>query len=147
MQPNFNNQNTQQNSYYSSYFNNQYSFNQSFIQQQSFSFTSYNNSYQSTYPNGYLSVNRQWQYTPKYELVGKSEKPTKIPKYDLKAAKKSQKTNVKFCCYNLLAPDLLNNNANLYRHINRNYLDWDYRKQKLMDQFKRLNSDVIYWID
>jgi mRNA deadenylase 3'-5' endonuclease subunit Ccr4 len=48
----------------------------------------------------------------------------------------------KIVSYNILAQDLLNKNANLYANINQLYLSWDYRKRKIYEELKYLNSDV-----
>lgn len=49
----------------------------------------------------------------------------------------------KLACYNLLAPQLLNMNYDLYKNINPYYLDWHNRKHKLFYQLQDFNADVI----
>lgn len=49
----------------------------------------------------------------------------------------------KFATYNLLAPNLLEENYYLYNRINPDYLDWNYRKKKIMEQIENLDSDVF----
>jgi mRNA deadenylase 3'-5' endonuclease subunit Ccr4 len=87
-------------------------------------------------------VNRPWQYMVDRD-VNSNEKSAKISKVENEIVKKEFKKIIKLCSYNLLAPDLLESNSNLYAHIKPTYLDWDYRKTLLIKQFHRLNSDVI----
>jgi len=87
-------------------------------------------------------VNRSWQYKADCD-VNSSEKSAKICKVEGENVKKEFKNIIKLCSYNLLAPDLLQSNANLYAHIKPTYLDWDYRKKLLIKQFHSLNADVI----
>jgi mRNA deadenylase 3'-5' endonuclease subunit Ccr4 len=46
------------------------------------------------------------------------------------------------CTYNLLAQNLLEENSYLYNQIDRRFLQWNYRKTKIYDQLKNLDSDV-----
>ena len=73
-----------------------------------------------------------------------NEKSSKIGKIEVDETNRNKFKNIiKICSYNLLAPDLLESNLNLYMHINRLYLDWNYRKKLLLNQFSRLKADVI----
>ncbi len=73
-----------------------------------------------------------------------NEKSSKIGKIVVDETNRNKSKNIiKICSYNLLAPDLLESNLNLYMHINRLYLDWNYRKKLLLNQFSRLKADVI----
>lgn len=52
--------------------------------------------------------------------------------------------NFKIGTYNLLAPNLLEDNIYLYDQIDNLFLDWEYRKKKIMDQIKKFDFDVIH---
>jgi len=44
--------------------------------------------------------------------------------------------------YNVLAQELLENNAFLYDWSNRHVLNWNYRKELLLNEIKEFNADV-----
>ncbi len=48
----------------------------------------------------------------------------------------------KICTYNILAPDLVENNKDLYKNLNWRVLDWRNRKAKIFNEIKRLSADV-----
>lgn len=115
---------------------------------------------ETQYRQANLSPNRHWEYTEygekfKNKLKSKHE-PNKLKKYDNKSQEQcagaasrvvddsSSKNRLQFklCSYNLLAPHLLDDNAYLYRNVHRHYLDWNYRKFKILNEIKRLNADV-----
>lgn len=45
-------------------------------------------------------------------------------------------------CYNVLAQELLHDNQYLYRDHSSQVLDWEYRKQKLLQEFDYHQPDV-----
>ena len=130
--------------------NNSFTSNNTYTFQQGFSGNSRNR-----YPNGYLPTKRRWQYTNPPITEKSSEKPAKLCK-NVAQSSVSLQTNtrttpcsqtLKVCSYNLLAPDLLDSNANLYRHIDRQYLSWNYRKNKLIYQLTSFSADVNRFLD
>jgi mRNA deadenylase 3'-5' endonuclease subunit Ccr4 len=46
--------------------------------------------------------------------------------------------------YNVLAQDLLEKNAFLYDWSNVKVLNWDFRKNLLLNEIKEINADVSY---
>ena len=88
-----------------------------------------------------LPKKRHWQYTPYGECLNSE--------YKLEANKLTSSDPVlpkifrfKLVSYNILAQDLLDKNSTLYANINQRYLSWDYRKQKIYEELKYLNSDI-----
>lgn len=51
--------------------------------------------------------------------------------------------NFTLSTYNILAPNLANEHRYLYSNVDNRYLCWNYRKKKILDEIKQLNSDVI----
>ncbi len=50
----------------------------------------------------------------------------------------------KLASYNLLAPDLLDKNYELYTDIDKTFLNWDYRKNKIYQEMKYFDADVNF---
>lgn len=96
---------------------------------------------------------RKWEHTEYgrvwYETI---QQPDKLQKTQSEAASKSaaasnkqhhiREFTFKLSTYNLLAPNLLEDNMYLYERINPLYLDWNYRKRKIMEEIESIDSDV-----
>lgn len=84
-----------------------------------------------------LPSKRNWQYTEYgQELNNRDHVASTI------AEQEKRPFRFKLVCYNILAPDLLDKNMELYSHVNRRYLNWDYRRYKIYNELKHLNADV-----
>ena len=57
-------------------------------------------------------------------------------------SKESQELHFKIASYNLLAPALVEENYRLYRSNNPTFMDWNYRKRRIIVEVKKINADV-----
>ena len=82
-----------------------------------------------------MPTKRRWQYTDYGEKLNA----------EYKALNPEKRTGLRFkiATYNLLAPDLLANNWELYRRISEAFLDWEYRKRKIYQELKYLSVDIL----
>lgn len=102
----------------------------------------------------YVNPHRNWQLTELGKLLKCKENTNENEEHmsvDEEASfSKSPISNphftFKISTYNLLAPCLLQDNFYLYENIKKMYLSWNYRKKKIWDQIKNLNSDVCHFI-
>jgi hypothetical protein len=106
------------------------------------------------YNRNYINPNRRWIYTDNGKIFNENKKQNyskrKLIKNDDHLSSFSSFSNdetshlfdFKVCTYNLLAPDLLEKNYYLYRDMNYSHLDWNRRKIKIINEIKRLRSDV-----
>mgnify|MGYP002785717523 CR=1 FL=1 len=103
----------------------------------------------------YLPLKRKWQFTDyglklheqlnnAYNSGNEIEKTNTLKSDEYKLPNGFR---FKLASYNLLAPDLLDNNYELYLNINKTYLNWNYRKNKIFEELKYFNSDVIQVLD
>lgn len=93
----------------------------------------------------HIPPNRDWQLTDLgMELQNSTKEKSKQMRFDEDLTSSNKKPNFQFkvSSYNLLAPDLLQDNSYLYSKCKKSYLDWSYRRTKINQQIKNLNSDV-----
>lgn len=94
---------------------------------------------------------RKWEHTEYgrawYETIQQPDKLQKTQSEASKSAASNKQHHIreftfKLSTYNLLAPNLLEDNIYLYERINPLYLDWNYRKRKIMEEIESIDSDV-----
>jgi len=55
---------------------------------------------------------------------------------------RQEKFNFTLSTYNILAPSLAYEHKYLYSNVDSNYLCWNYRKKKIIDEIRQFNSDI-----
>lgn len=106
----------------------------------------------------HLNPNRKWQYTEYGKELNNRYNKIKLAKFENvkkeitssnlndipTGSNESNRKNFQFkiCTYNILAPELVENNKDLYRNLNWRLLDWRNRKIKILNEIKRLSADV-----
>lgn len=77
-----------------------------------------------------LNISRKWKPVInelQIEKIKKNEFPIK---------------EFKIASYNLLSPKLLDENFYLYENLDKNYLNWKYRRTNLLKEIKKINAHV-----
>lgn len=121
-------------------------------QQQSYEWTEYRRSWPPPAPpRRRLPATRSWELTEFgrvwYEKQQqKQQQPRKFRKTNTTTIVDSTVANDEFkfklATYNLLAPNLLDDNSYLYDRIPAEFLDWERRKTRILEQIEREHADV-----